>query len=143
MDSRTTQLSNHSTEEVFYILWDYYKDVHGYRPRHMLSCQDNREFLINEIESLDHHMELMRSTPEGRNQLRWEGWVIRENEVEDGWDQEEYEHRWDDDYIPKRVLLQRAEEKANSLANMFLDIEWGVKHFKKSFHLPQMETIFV
>lgn len=140
--NRSTQLANHSTDDIFNILWDYHKDVYGYRPRHLVQHQYVREILIEEIESLDRYMEVMRSTSEGRNQLRWEGWVIRENEVEDGWDQEEYDNRWNDDYVPKHVLLQRAEEMANSLANMFLDIEWGVKHFKSSFRLPQMDSIF-
>lgn len=140
--NRSTQFANHSTEDVFYFLWDYHKDVYGYRPRHLVQCQDVREILIEEIESLDRYMEVMRSTSEGRNQLRWEGWVIRENEVEDGWDQEEYDNRWNDDYIPKHVLLQQAEDMANSLANMFLDIEWGTKHFKNPFRLPQMDSIF-
>ena len=139
---RTTQLINHSVEDLFSILWDYHKEVHGYRPRHLLQHQTVRELLIEEIEALDRHMEVMSSTSEGRNQLRWEGWVLKETEVEDGWDQEEYDNRWNDDYIPKRVPLQRAEEVANSLANMFLDIECGVKHFKTSFHLPRMDTIF-
>lgn len=140
--NRSTQLADNSTEEVFYFLCDYYKDVYGYRLRPLVQYQRAREILIEEIESLDRYMEVMRSTSEGRNQLRWEGWDIHENEVEDGWDQEEYDNRWNDDYVPKRVLLQRAEDLANSLANMFLDIEWGVKHFKSSFRLPQMDTIF-
>ena len=88
-----TQLS---TEELGNIFSDYYKDVHNFRPRHV-SFQD-REGLIKGLQDLDSYIEVMKSTKEGRNQLREEGWVIPEFVVEDGWDQAAYNKRQDELY---------------------------------------------
>lgn len=72
----------YETEELFSIYSDYHKDVHGIRPRGTMT----REQIIDGICSLDNYMERMKSTPEGREQLREEGWVIDESEYVSDYD---------------------------------------------------------
>ena len=66
--------SPYTTQELAQIFWDYYKDVHGYRPRWV--DHTDRVALVNGLESLDAYMEAMKSTPEGLAQLREEGWQV-------------------------------------------------------------------
>jgi hypothetical protein len=66
--------SPYTTSELAQIFWDYYKDVHGVRPRWVNTT--DRESLISGLESLDSYMESMKSTPEGLAQLREEGWML-------------------------------------------------------------------
>lgn len=73
----------YETEELFSYFSDYYKDVHGIRPR---GLANNRQEIIAGIMSLDSYMEYMKSTPEGREQLRQEGWDIDEPEAESEYD---------------------------------------------------------
>lgn len=63
--------------ELVDTLSDYHKDVFGYRLR--LNGSD-RATLIEELDRIDQYMEKMKSTPEGRAQLREEGWVVDEEE---------------------------------------------------------------
>ena len=75
---------DYSTEELGDIFSDFFKDVHGYRPRNV--SFDNREGLIAGLDGLYSFMDAMKTTVEGRNQLRDDGWVINEPSVEaDGW----------------------------------------------------------
>lgn len=64
---------NYEYDELVDTLSDYHKDVFGYRKR-MYGA--SREALIEELNSLDNYMEKMKSTPEGREQLRAEGWNV-------------------------------------------------------------------
>ena len=64
----------YETEELAGYFSDYHKDVHGYRPR-MVDGRD-RDAVIRGIEALDDYMEWMKSTPQGRAQLRSEGWDV-------------------------------------------------------------------
>lgn len=66
--------SLYSTDELAGIFSDYYKDVHGTRPRWI--DHTNRVALIGGLQGLDDYMEHMRSTPEGREQLRERGWQV-------------------------------------------------------------------
>lgn len=60
---------------------DFYKDVHGFRPRfHTTEEWNDREFIIKQIEELHDYMDNLRKTPEGRAQLREEGWSIDEKD---------------------------------------------------------------
>ena len=63
-----------STEALASVFSDYYKDMHGIRPRWV--DHTDREALIRGLDSLDSYMHAMRSTPEGREQLRENGWVV-------------------------------------------------------------------
>ena len=84
-----------TTEDLAMFLSDYSKDVNGFRDRTV--DYNDREALIKKLEGLDRYMESMKSTKEGRNRLREEGWVISEFEVEDGWDQAAYDARYNSD----------------------------------------------
>jgi hypothetical protein len=64
----------YSTDELAGIFWDYYKDVHGVRPRWV--SHTDRVALIGGLQGLDDYMAYMRSTPEGREQLQEDGWVL-------------------------------------------------------------------
>lgn len=63
-----------STDELAGIFSDYHKDVHGIRPRWI--DHTDRGALMEGLTALDDYMCWMRSTPEGREQLREEGWVV-------------------------------------------------------------------
>ena len=53
-------------------LYEYWKDVYGVRPHHI--DMTNRESVIDSLISLERYMAHMQATPEGRKQLRDEGW---------------------------------------------------------------------
>ena len=73
-----------STEELSDYYSDYYKEVHGVRNRYVDS--NNREQLLESIKSLDKYMDSLKATVEGRNELRDNGWIIKEPSAEeDGW----------------------------------------------------------
>lgn len=71
-----TDYSDYDTEELASYFSDYYKDVHGVRPRWI--DHTDRVAIIDGIQSLDRYMDNMKSTPEGRAFLRSEGWVVEE-----------------------------------------------------------------
>jgi hypothetical protein len=64
----------YSTDELAGIFSDYYKDVHGIRPRWI--DHTDRGVLMAGLTALDDYMAHMRSTPEGREELREQGWVL-------------------------------------------------------------------
>ena len=66
--------SLYTTPELASLFWDFYKDVHGIRPRWIDST--DRETLIVGLAALERHMEWMKSTPEGLERLREEGWAV-------------------------------------------------------------------
>lgn len=65
---------NHTLEDLQQYVWDYHKDVHGFRPRYL--DLTTRENCVTIIKMLDDYMDHMKSTPEGRAQLREEGWNV-------------------------------------------------------------------
>jgi hypothetical protein len=88
--------NTYSTEELASIFSDYHKDVHGMRPRWI--DHTDRTVLLLQLESLDAHMATMKSTPEGREQLRADGWHAPEPE-DDGQDDNDSDiddGDWDD-----------------------------------------------
>lgn len=62
------------TDELAGIFSDYYKDVHGVRPRWI--DHTDRAALIGGLQGLDDYMAYMRSTPEGREHLQADGWLM-------------------------------------------------------------------
>lgn len=62
---------NYEYDELVDTLSDYHKDVFGYRLR---MNGESREAVIQELLYLDQYMEKMKSTPEGRAQLKADGW---------------------------------------------------------------------
>ncbi len=69
--------NQYDTEELASIFSDYHKDVHGVRPRWV--DHTDRVAVIEGLESLDRYMDSMRSTPEGRAQLRADGWWVEQD----------------------------------------------------------------
>lgn len=78
----TTRWDKYDHDELADILSDYHKDVHGYRLQMYLH---SRERLIEELVSLDNYMENMKSTKEGRERLREDGWDIEEPVLGSRW----------------------------------------------------------
>ena len=76
-------------DELGDLFSDYHKDVHGFRPRYV--DMKDKTALIAALQRLDEYMDWRKMTPAGRNQLRMDGWVIRDFEKEDGWDQDAYD----------------------------------------------------
>jgi hypothetical protein len=53
---------------------DFYKACHGFRP--LFPVGISREWVMENIKILDNWFETMLSTPEGRETLRSEGWLV-------------------------------------------------------------------
>lgn len=70
----SSKWNSYTTEELGDIFSDYYKDVNGFRPRHV--SNDDRIGLIEGLDTLDNYMASMRLTEQGRAQLEEEGWVL-------------------------------------------------------------------
>ena len=68
---------DYDTEELASYFSDYHKDVHGVRPRWV--DHTDRVAVIEGIDALDRHMETMKSTQEGRAQLRADGWWVEQD----------------------------------------------------------------
>lgn len=66
---------------------DFHKDLHGFRPRHHSEEEWNDpETLKNLIRGLHKYMDALKATPEGRAQLKADGWHIEDdtNETHQG-----------------------------------------------------------
>lgn len=62
---------------------DFHKDFYGFRPRYSSNEQWNSEaYLEAQIKSIHDQMEAMKSTFQGREELREQGWVIEETDPE-------------------------------------------------------------
>lgn len=72
-----TRWDDYEYDELVDTLSDYHKDVFGTRLR---MNGESREAVIQELVYLDRYMEKMKETPEGRAQLREEGWMIDEKD---------------------------------------------------------------
>ena len=65
---------------------DFYKDVHGFRPRSSTDEQWNSaEWLQGEIDDLDAYLKRLGSTPSGRVQLREMGFCTNDKEADEEW----------------------------------------------------------
>ena len=80
---------------------DFYKDVHGFRPRSSTDEQWNSEqWLQGEIDGLHAYLKMLGSTPEGRMQLREMGFCTDDKEADEEWAaaeiraRDEEEARW-------------------------------------------------
>ena len=59
---------------------DFHKDFYGFRPRFATPEEwRNRDWLVERINAIHDAMDEMKKTPEGRAQLKADGWVIEEN----------------------------------------------------------------
>ena len=59
---------------------DFHKAFYGFRPTGLYSSDEfnNREFLTARINGIHDIMDAMKATPEGREELRRDGWVIED-----------------------------------------------------------------
>ena len=65
---------------------DFYKDVHGFRPRNSTDEQWNSEgWLSREIDSLHEYLRILGSTAQGRVQLREMGFCTDDKEADEEW----------------------------------------------------------
>ena len=65
---------------------DFYKDVHGFRPRSSTDEQWNsEEWLQGEIDGLHAYLQMLGSTPQGREQLRDMGFCTDDKEADEEW----------------------------------------------------------
>jgi hypothetical protein len=79
MQMRT--FDNMDLDELQSYFSDFHKDFYGYRPRFATKEQwVNRDWLVERIEVIHAILNKMKETPEGRAQLREEGWNIIESE---------------------------------------------------------------
>jgi hypothetical protein len=62
---------------------DFYKDVHGFRPRSATEIEWNDEaWLEDQIKSLCEYIENLKTTFAGREELREQGWTVEETSPE-------------------------------------------------------------
>ena len=80
---------------------DFYKDVHGFRPRSSTDEQWNsEEWLSGEIDGLHAYIKMLGSTPQGCVQLREMGFCTDDKEADEEWAaaeiraRDEEEARW-------------------------------------------------
>jgi len=65
---------------------DFYKDVHGFRPRGSTNEQwDSEQWLQGEIDGLHAYLKDLGSTPAGRVQLREMGFCTDDKEADEEW----------------------------------------------------------
>jgi hypothetical protein len=58
---------------------DFFKSFYGYRPRHLTSIQwSDVEYLKEQIQNIHDQIESLKSTFEGREELREQGWHVEE-----------------------------------------------------------------
>ena len=59
---------------------DFHKAFYGWRPRDVYTATEwhNRDFLIARINGIHDIMDAMKTTPEGRAELRASGWVVED-----------------------------------------------------------------
>jgi hypothetical protein len=71
-----------TVEELQSYFSDFHKDYYGFRPRGIYTPAEwqNRDVLVKAINGIHDAMDEMKKTPEGREQLRSEGWQIDEKE---------------------------------------------------------------
>ena len=71
-----------TVEELQSYFSDFHKDYYGFRPRGYYTPAEwqDRDVLVKAINGIHDAMDEMKKTPEGREQLRSEGWQIDESE---------------------------------------------------------------
>jgi hypothetical protein len=77
------KFTDFSVEELQGYYSDFHKDLNGLRPRGATEEQwSSKQFLVAQINSLHNQMDQLKLTFEGREQLREQGWIIEETDVE-------------------------------------------------------------
>ena len=77
----SNQLAYLSVDELQSYFSDFHKDYYGFRPRFAAHEQwNNRDWLVEHIDAIHNAMDDLKETPEGRESLRAQGWVIDEKD---------------------------------------------------------------
>jgi hypothetical protein len=62
---------------------DFHKDYYGFRPRFATPEEwRDAEWLKQQITYIHDEMDHMKTTPEGRAELRRQGWVVEESDID-------------------------------------------------------------
>jgi hypothetical protein len=76
-------LAQYTVEQLQGYFSDFYKDFFGFRPRFGSPEQwRDREWLETEINAIHNAMDEMKESPEGRAELRRQGWVVEESDFD-------------------------------------------------------------
>jgi len=90
-------LDKYSVDELQGYFSDFHKDFYGCRPRWGTEEQWNdRAWLVANIDAIHTAMDNLKKTYSGREELRSNGWIIDEADLNDIVDPEEYA-RWSAD----------------------------------------------
>jgi hypothetical protein len=77
------EFKDFSVEELQGYYSDFHKDFYGFRPRGAdLEQWTSKEYLVEQINSVHLTMDSLKETFEGREQLREQGWIIKEPDTE-------------------------------------------------------------
>jgi hypothetical protein len=77
------KFTDFNVEELQGYYSDFHKDFYGFRPRGAsLEQWDSKEFLVAQINMIHDQMDMLKETFAGREQLREQGWVIEETDLE-------------------------------------------------------------
>ena len=77
------KFTDFSAEELQGYYSDFHKDFYGFRPRGASAEQwSSKEFLVAQINSLHDQMDQLKLTFDGREQLREQGWIIEESDLQ-------------------------------------------------------------
>jgi hypothetical protein len=81
-DIMSDAFADMDVEELQSYFSDFHKDYYGFRPRFATPEQwQNRDWLVEHINAIHDAMDELKKTPEGRAELRANGWVIEEKET--------------------------------------------------------------
>lgn len=63
---------------------DLHKDFYGFRPSFALELDawNDHKFLVDAINQMHNHMDMLKKTFAGREKLREQGWIIQETDPE-------------------------------------------------------------
>ncbi len=77
------KFTDFSVEELQGYYSDFHKDFYGFRPRGSAVDQwSSKQYLVTQINLIHDQMDQLKETFEGREQLREQGWIIEETDVE-------------------------------------------------------------
>jgi hypothetical protein len=77
------KFTDFNVEELQGYYSDFYKDLNGFRPRFATEEQwASKQYLVTQINLLHDQMDQLKETFEGREQLREQGWIVEESDVE-------------------------------------------------------------
>jgi hypothetical protein len=79
----TRKFTNFSVDELQGYYSDFHKDFYGFRPRGAdVEQWSSKQYLVGQINSIHDQIDQLKQTFEGREQLREQGWIIDETDVE-------------------------------------------------------------